>query len=241
MQVVREMRLQHGWNGVLVLVGPRVAHGSSIPGESEFLMRHPDLREAVVRVPGVSEDEKRWLMERARLVLYPTTVEGFGLIPFEAANCGVPCLWAAQGSLTEVLPAELAGITAWDPVATARSAMSLLRDDEVRQAHVAAVLKCADRYRWDAFAERLVEVYATTADSAPRLAFAQRLYNPDMTELASQILGRRGLPEETQHMLFAISRRRYLSRLFFGTLSVLYRAGRRIARRGHKQDVTTIE
>ena len=42
-------------------------------------------------------------------MLYPTVQEGFGLVPFEAARAGVPCLFAAQTSLAEVLPREAAG------------------------------------------------------------------------------------------------------------------------------------
>ena len=36
------------------------------------------------------------------------------LVPFEAADHGVPCLWAQGTSLSEVLPDEAAGITPWD-------------------------------------------------------------------------------------------------------------------------------
>ena len=38
------------------------------------------------------------------LVLYPTVFEGFGFIPYEAAEAGAPVLWAAQSSMADLLP-----------------------------------------------------------------------------------------------------------------------------------------
>ena len=58
------------------------------------LAGRPHLAERVVDLPAVSEVEKRWLYGRTAAVLYPSLYEGFGLVPFEAADYGVPCLWA---------------------------------------------------------------------------------------------------------------------------------------------------
>ena len=58
----------------------------------------------MVDLGAVDEAEKAWLYANAALVLYPTVNEGFGLVPFEAADAGAPCLWAAHSSLAELLP-----------------------------------------------------------------------------------------------------------------------------------------
>ena len=65
---------------------------------------------------------------RRRLVLYPTVYEGFGLVPFEAAGHGVPCMWAAGTSLSEILPEAAATIVPWDAAATADVAFELMSD-----------------------------------------------------------------------------------------------------------------
>ena len=88
----------------LVFAGPSVAHGSSRPQEARFLAAHPALANRVRDLGPVSEAEKHWLYGRAALVVYPTVVEGFGLVPFEAAAHDVPCLWAPGSSLSELLP-----------------------------------------------------------------------------------------------------------------------------------------
>ena len=54
--------------------------------EAEFLLRHPSVAQAVVRLAAVTEGEKRWLFQRAAGVCYPTVYEGFGLVPFEAVG-----------------------------------------------------------------------------------------------------------------------------------------------------------
>ena len=75
----------------------------------------------VISLGELSEAAKAWLLRRARLVLYPTVHEGFGLIPFEAAAAGVPCLWAAGTALGELLPETAAEIVPWDAAATAET------------------------------------------------------------------------------------------------------------------------
>ena len=88
-----------GWDGSLVLAGPQVAHGGSRADEDAWLAAHPAAR--VHRLGAVSEAEKAWLYREAAAVLYPTTYEGFGLIPFEAAAYGTACLWAPIASLAD--------------------------------------------------------------------------------------------------------------------------------------------
>jgi glycosyltransferase involved in cell wall biosynthesis len=73
-------------------------------------------------------------------VIYPTTHEGFGLVPFEAAAAGAPCIFASNTSLAELFPKELAMITAWDEKETARATLPLLTAGPEREQQVSAVL-----------------------------------------------------------------------------------------------------
>ena len=45
----------------------------------------------------VEPAERNWLLANAACVLYPTSAEGFGLLPFEAASFGTPCVHVAFG------------------------------------------------------------------------------------------------------------------------------------------------
>ena len=86
-----------------------------------MLALRPRVAGAVIDFAAVSEAEKAWLLERAQLVIYPTVHEGFGLVPFEAADHGVPCMWAKGTSLSELLPDATAGIVPWDAGAERRA------------------------------------------------------------------------------------------------------------------------
>ena len=108
LRTVAEMLREKGWNGQLVFAGPHASPGSSGGEERRYLDANPDVAGVTVDLGTVSEGEKRWLLQNASLVMAPSVYEGFGLIPFEAAAAGVPCLFAAQASLAEVLPEEVA-------------------------------------------------------------------------------------------------------------------------------------
>ena len=93
-RLLAAMHERHGYEGDLVLAGPHVAAGSSARDEAEELGACPGLAQRVADIGAVDEAGKRWLMERADAVVYPTTYEGFGLVPFEAGDAEVPCLFA---------------------------------------------------------------------------------------------------------------------------------------------------
>ena len=120
----------------------------------------------------IDEQEKAWLMGRAAAVVYPSVYEGFGLVPFEAALSGVPCLFAPQSSLAEVLPAEMAAIVPWDPDESAARAFELLEDTAARALHVQALLDAARSLTWKDTAEAMVDVYREAAVAPVREAKA---------------------------------------------------------------------
>jgi len=115
LRVLEQLQGRHAWKGRLVLAGPRVAGGSSIGEERAFLASRPSVNAAVVNLEGLTEGERVWLLQRTKVVLYPTIQEGFGLVPFEAADAGVPTLFAPQTSLAEVLPVESGAAGALGP------------------------------------------------------------------------------------------------------------------------------
>ena len=114
-ELLGALRQWHSWEGCLVLAGSHVPNGSSREEEQRLLAESPDLAGAVIDVGVVGEAQKAWLYERARAVVYPTTYEGFGLVPFEAAGAGTPCLFAPQASLVELAGAQAATLIPWDP------------------------------------------------------------------------------------------------------------------------------
>jgi alpha-1,3-rhamnosyl/mannosyltransferase len=114
LRLLAALRDRQGWSGSLVFAGTHIPHGSSRELERTYLEEHAELQDAVVALGSVDEPEKAWLIANARAVVYPSVYEGFGLVPFESALNGVPCVFAPQSSLAETTPAQTATILPWD-------------------------------------------------------------------------------------------------------------------------------
>jgi GT2 family glycosyltransferase/glycosyltransferase involved in cell wall biosynthesis len=242
LKLLEALRAEHDWHGRLVLAGPRVSEGSSVGEEAAYLATRPELASAVSTLPAVSEAEKAWLLEHCAAVAYPTTYEGFGLMPFEAADHGRPCLFASQTALAELLPSELATLVPWDPKASAARVASLLAHEDAIAAHVRAIRRAGAPLTWRSTAEALIEVYYVTAASPAREASRmakellvaeaerdelQRKYTElfeSLTPEARTIVAPGGpLGPEEHRSLAAIVRRPLLRRLVLGPVRLAQR------------------
>jgi hypothetical protein len=170
MRLLAALHERHGWQGSLVLAGTHVSPGSSQELERAFLREHPQLSDAIVSLGPVAEPERAWLFEHASAIVYPSVYEGFGLVPFESALAGVPCLFAPQASLAETAPEGTATIVPWDPHASAAQAYTLLSDADARARHVESLAAAAQRLTWDAAAAAMVEIYRQAAAAPVRVA-----------------------------------------------------------------------
>jgi glycosyltransferase involved in cell wall biosynthesis len=172
LEVFTTLRRNHNFRGRLVLAGPSASRGTSRAAEDDWRALHPAEATSIVDLGVVVEAEKAWLYAHAALMLYPTVQEGFGLVPFEAADAGLATLWAAHTSLAELLPVEAAGIVPWDAAATAARAAQLLADPSERERLVAAARQAGERLRWDRTAAEIVDVYRRAAAALPPAAAA---------------------------------------------------------------------
>jgi glycosyltransferase involved in cell wall biosynthesis/GT2 family glycosyltransferase len=251
LRVLDALRAEHAWEGMLVLAGPRVADGSSSGEEAAYLAGRGELADQVIVLPAVSEAEKAWLLERCAAVLYPTTYEGFGLMPFEAAAHDRPCLFASQSALAETLPAELATLVPWDPQASAERIHHLLSTPGSGDAQAREIRRAGARFTWNAAAEALVDVYLAAASlparDAARLATetasieagrdeAERKYNElwsALTPDARALLAPDGLlSRNATHSLAEVAHRPILRRLLLGPAQLAYR----VAGLGRRRD-----
>jgi glycosyltransferase involved in cell wall biosynthesis len=233
LRILGALQRRHRWPGWLVLAGPKVRHGSSAPEERELLDAQPELASALLDVGEVDEAEKVWLLERCDLVIYPTVYEGFGLIPFEAADHDRPCLWARGTSLGELLPDEAAGIVPWDAAVSADRALELMSDQQARARNIEAVKQAAAGLRWDATAQRLLEIYQSTCDEPPTTAAALErsggLMQGGFSEDAVRLVGPDGaLPRDLERPLLALATHPKVGAPLLGAIRAGYRASHRL-------------
>ncbi len=242
LRLLEELR-ERGWDGRLVLAGAHVGHGSSRGDEAAFLAARRTLSDAVHELPSVSEPEKAWLYANAAAVVYPTVYEGFGLIPFEAAAAGTPCLFAPQASLGEVLPCEAATLVPWDAEASAERVEPLLRDGPERSRHIELIATAARAmHDWDSIGTELLETYEQTTQQpfreASALAADAKAREAELVkwvgleENMGELVGADAyLPADVQRALLSVATRKRLRRPLFWLLRVFYRFGYRARRR----------
>jgi len=173
--LLEALRTRHGWDGSLVFAGGHVPHGSSRDEEESLLAEHPGLVESVIDVGLIDEAQKAWLYKRARAVVYPTLYEGFGLVPFEAAKSGTPCLFAPQASLVELAGQDAATLVPWDAQLSSDAVAALLIDGSERERHLRLLLDGLAHAGWSGVVERLHASYER-AIAGPQRAAAPRAW-----------------------------------------------------------------
>jgi glycosyltransferase involved in cell wall biosynthesis len=168
---------QHAYPGSLVIAGPEPFYGRS--DDSAVVESLPvDVRRRVVRLGHVDVATKWALLRHADLLLYPSIVEGFGLVPFEAASVGTPSLSFDGTGLAEVLAAPAALVGSWDPDAWAARASELVAAGVARDGNVASVQAVARNHAWadvagrtwDAIDATIAQVRQTPLDEGSRWA-----------------------------------------------------------------------
>lgn len=146
------MLCDRGYTGRLVLAGFHLDLGSSYAYELSGAGAH---QARIVRFGSVTSEERNWLLARADVVLYPTSAEGFGLIPFEAAAMGTPTAFVRFGPLVETMPSADAS-DGWRLLPFAELIERLCRDPEQQ---VARINGDARRLTWQRHAAQMIDEY----------------------------------------------------------------------------------
>jgi glycosyltransferase involved in cell wall biosynthesis len=239
LELLAELR-RRDWDGTLVFAGAHVAHGGSAAAEAELLRGRPELSAHVRDIGPVPDSEKLWLLRNAAAVLFPSTYEGFGLVPLEAAAAGTPCAYAAVSSLEEVAGPDAATLVPWDVGASAERTLPLLRPGHARERHLASLRAALGRYRWEAVVPELDAVYREAIaspfrSSVPRsweelereqlIVLLGGAYEElrDRTEHGRPLIDEHGgmLTHAQQRGLMRIAARRWLRRPVLGSIGAI--------------------
>lgn len=149
---------RRGYEGRLVLAGYHLDSGSSFDYE---LAGAGASGARILRTGPVPSDQKVSLMQHAAAVLYPTSCEGFGLIPFEAAALGTPTAFVRFGPMAETLPG-VAACQSWRVGPFADLVLSLIANPREQLAQIAAAQRTLT---WDRCAAETVGAYCDMLDA----------------------------------------------------------------------------
>jgi glycosyltransferase involved in cell wall biosynthesis len=145
------------------------------------LSQHPDLRRTVIR-SGVQNDVRflgfvpievlRIFYDAAKIFVFPSLYEGFGLPPLEAMAHGTPVVTSNSSSLPEVV-GNAAVLVNPENVFEIRNALQrVLLDQELRERLKQRGYEQAQRYSWELSARRILQVYEEVGQKKPARAAA---------------------------------------------------------------------
>ncbi|HLJ74086.1 MAG TPA: glycosyltransferase family 1 protein, partial [Thermoanaerobaculia bacterium] len=129
-------------------------------GDYGWRVRIPD----GVDVAGwVDRDRLRELYQRARIFVYPSRYEGFGIPPLEAMACGAPVIATRVGAISEYAEGAALLVEPGDKEALRAAMIRLLGDESLRRELRERGIERAKQYRWDRSATLMKELLTEAA------------------------------------------------------------------------------
>jgi len=136
------------------------------------LSKHPDLRRTVIRSGVQNEvrflgfvpiDTLRIFYDLAKVFVFPSLYEGFGLPPLEAMAHGTPVVTSNTSSLPEVVGNAAVLVNPENVFEIMRALQRVLLDQGLRDKLKLRAAQQTGRFSWDSSARRILEVYAEAA------------------------------------------------------------------------------
>lgn len=136
------------------------------------LSKHPDLRRTVIR-GGVQNDVRfmgfvpievlRIFYDVAKVFVFPSLYEGFGLPPLEAMAHGTPVVTSNTSSLPEVVGKAAVLVNPENVFEIMRALHRVLIDQPLRDKLKQRGYEQAKKFSWDASAQQILRVYERVA------------------------------------------------------------------------------
>jgi glycosyltransferase involved in cell wall biosynthesis len=147
----------------LVIGGRLPQTDTSFTPDPRRLAREAGLDEDSVHFLGfVPETATPALYRGARLFVWPTTYEGFGLPPLEALSCGTPVVCSNTTSLPEIVGNAGLLLNAEDVEGIAGAMLQLWIDDAFHQDLQARARRQARTFSWERTAQETLRTYQDT-------------------------------------------------------------------------------
>lgn len=132
---------------------------SRVDREMKELLRQPEVASKVVVLPFVPADELLALMGHARMLLFISHVEGFGLPPLEAFALGTPVLGSTAPAVVEVTQEAALHAVATDHRDMVDKIRRLESDEALRAELVQRGAERVKAFSWERCARATLDVY----------------------------------------------------------------------------------
>ena len=161
--LIRALELaQHDIPHDLVIVGRREG---LLTADEEVAAKAAALGGRVHFTGFVEDDDLKQFVKHADALVLPSFYEGFGLPPLEAMACGCPALVSNAASLSEACGDAALYCDPHDPQDIADKLVLLMEDEPLRTSLRQKGLERAERFTWDACAEKTLVVIERTLNA----------------------------------------------------------------------------
>ncbi len=143
-----------GLQAKLIIVGKRA---NEYAREIEEVAKNSGYSEDIIFKGYVTNEELVTLYTKARAFVFPSHIEGFGMVIVEAMSCGVPVISSANSAQGEVANGYALTVDSHDVDGFA-SAMLTLQDDSVREELIKKGYERASHFSWEKSAATYAEV-----------------------------------------------------------------------------------
>jgi len=148
----------------LVIVGKKEGF---ITGDKEIFQILEDsyeLRTKVIFTGYIEDDELPVLYNLARLFVFPSLYEGFGLPPLEAMACGCPTVVSNLSAIPEVCGDASFYVNPLEPEEIALGILKVLNSDDLRKNLIEKGLERVKSFNWEKSAKKHRETILTLLD-----------------------------------------------------------------------------
>jgi len=120
------------------------------------LVQSLNLQDCITFTHGLSEEELYQTYAESKIFLFPSEMEGFGIVAIEAMAAGTPVIvqQSAQSAACDLITDNQDGLLAESPEDWVTKTRSLLKDDAFYHSVRGAALKTAAAYDWPEVARR---------------------------------------------------------------------------------------
>jgi glycosyltransferase involved in cell wall biosynthesis len=118
-----------------------------------------EISDRVIFADYVDDEDIPAFYSMARVFVYPSFYEGFGLPVLEAMSCGCPVIGSGVSSVPEIIGEAGLFIDPYDMRELPGMLKDLERDDFLYEELSEKALKRADEFSWERTAERTIEAY----------------------------------------------------------------------------------
>lgn len=150
---------------MMIVGGPSGPSGADEAAAVLRRIQTHGLDHAVSIHPPVPHSELPTFYRAADVLLLPSRSESFGLVAAEAQSCGLPVVASRVGGLVYVLYEGESGllVEGWNPDDYAEALERVITDKELAERLATGAVEWAERFSWEATANRFLELYEGAA------------------------------------------------------------------------------